>query len=520
MIEVSLESQTELNFVEINKIEPIDFLVDDCVDLDWKTKLENSIRKVDITQPILVRKHSTKPGFFELVEGYDRYSIYKDLGKKEIPCLIKDLSDTEVVTSVISSDLKKHMRPLKISKCYSYLQEQGYSTRKLASKFGEQHSDISRIINLPKQSPKVVRYLNSGKLDNWSVFELEPLLGFEKRFTKVCGQKEKWTKEQQELFEKEKNERFHAQDNIADDAVKNHWATEKIRWKVRDYKRKLDSELGQKLKQFKKGPSTNEWNWNSIPNLKVFIKDSKDMSDVESETVALTVTSPPYFSFNKEYEHEKTEEEYFQNLFGVLKEVERVTMPGGLIVINIDDLPSKKSNIIGYLPIISKLESFMTEELALDILPPRIWSKPIAWSRFSHLTSTNIIRNSISAHNFEFILFFKKKGEIKRTKIEMEEHKRIPKKILNDYFSSVWSKTNGKNQNHPAVFSEELIYPIILMNSYPNDVVMDPFGGTAVTAKVSLELGRKAIIFEREQRYVPVIKETLSELLVPSRCEI
>ena len=46
---------------------------------------------------------------------------------------------------------------------------------------------------------------------------------------------------------------------------------------------------------------------------------------------------------------------------------------------------------------------------------------------------------------------------------------------------------------HFATFPEEIPRLCILAGSRPGDVVLDPFGGSGTTAKVALELGRKAV---------------------------
>ena len=55
---------------------------------------------------------------------------------------------------------------------------------------------------------------------------------------------------------------------------------------------------------------------------------------------------------------------------------------------------------------------------------------------------------------------------------------------------------------HFAVFPPELIKPCILAGSRPEDLVMDPFGGSGTTGMVSLELGRRALLMDLNQEYI------------------
>ena len=73
---------------------------------------------------------------------------------------------------------------------------------------------------------------------------------------------------------------------------------------------------------------------------------------------------------------------------------------------------------------------------------------------------------------------------------------------------SVWSVNVAPFKGaHFATFPEELIQPCILAGSKAGDVVLDPFGGSGTTGKVSLEYGRKAILCELNPEYVKIIEQ-------------
>lgn len=57
-------------------------------------------------------------------------------------------------------------------------------------------------------------------------------------------------------------------------------------------------------------------------------------------------------------------------------------------------------------------------------------------------------------------------------------------------------------EGHPAPFPLELPRRLILLLSFPDDVVLDPFVGSGTTALAALQLGRRAIGFDRSQQYV------------------
>lgn len=73
---------------------------------------------------------------------------------------------------------------------------------------------------------------------------------------------------------------------------------------------------------------------------------------------------------------------------------------------------------------------------------------------------------------------------------------------------TVWTITTQPYSGaHFATFPPELIKPCILAGAPLGGVVLDPFAGSGTTAKVSIELGRKAIAIEPKAEYVEMIKK-------------
>jgi site-specific DNA-methyltransferase (adenine-specific) len=60
---------------------------------------------------------------------------------------------------------------------------------------------------------------------------------------------------------------------------------------------------------------------------------------------------------------------------------------------------------------------------------------------------------------------------------------------------------------HFATFPPELIKPCILAGTKPGDIVLDPFAGSGTTGMVSIELGRKAVLIELNEKYIELIKQ-------------
>lgn len=63
-------------------------------------------------------------------------------------------------------------------------------------------------------------------------------------------------------------------------------------------------------------------------------------------------------------------------------------------------------------------------------------------------------------------------------------------------------------REHPAPMPKWLARDLIISWSNPGDTVLDPFGGSGTTGKAALELGRKAILIEIEESYLPVMERS------------
>ncbi|RIP22868.1 site-specific DNA-methyltransferase [Staphylococcus gallinarum] len=97
------------------------------------------------------------------------------------------------------------------------------------------------------------------------------------------------------------------------------------------------------------------------------------------------------------------------------------------------------------------------------------------------------------------------------------------KKTINEFGirTNIWKYKNGKGQTtrdiiaheHPAIFPEKLVEDVLKSWSNPGDIVLDPFGGSGTTAKVSIILGRKYIYIEKVEKYFKIAEERLNFLV-------
>lgn len=243
---------------------------------------------------------------------------------------------------------------------------------------------------------------------------------------------------------------------------------------------------------------------------RVFLGDSRDMSAVEAKSVALVVTSPPYYSA-KAYEEALGEGhvpgsyvEFLDMLGDVFAECHRVLEPGGRIAVNVANLGRK--------PYRSLAKDVWTVLEGLGFLPRGevVWVKAKGASGSAAFGSFAKASNPVLRDLTERILVASK-GRFDRARHWRERQAMgLPweSTIAKDQFLAwtvdTWEMRteSARRLGHPAPFPVELPRRLIQLYTYAGDVVLDPFLGAGTTAVAALEAGRRYVGFEAEEEYV------------------
>jgi|TARA_B100000900_G_scaffold81814_1_gene66014 ParB family chromosome partitioning protein len=134
-------------------------------DEDNLKSLIESIREQGVIQPILVRKSSKDK--FELIAGERRLRAVKILGKKQIPAVIKTITDeSAAIFSLLENVQRENLNPVeeamglqRLMKDFKFTQE------RLAKKTGKSRSHIANLIRLLSLDEHVVKMLSEKKID-------------------------------------------------------------------------------------------------------------------------------------------------------------------------------------------------------------------------------------------------------------------------------------------------------------------------------------------------------------------
>ncbi len=246
--------------------------------------------------------------------------------------------------------------------------------------------------------------------------------------------------------------------------------------------------------------------------------DSRNMEEVKDESIHLIITSPPYWQL-KDYGTDEqigfndSYEEYINHLNLTWKECYRVLKKGCRLCINIGDQFARSTYYGRYkiIPIHTEIIKFC-EIMGLDFMGQIIWQKTTTMNTSggaSIMGSYPYPRNGIVKLDFEYILLFKKQGEVIKPTREQKENSAMTNEEWNTYFNGHWYFTGAKQDKHLAMFPEELPHRLIKMFSFPNENILDPFMGSGTTAFAARNLNRNSVGYEINPDFIPIIKEKI-----------
>ncbi len=242
------------------------------------------------------------------------------------------------------------------------------------------------------------------------------------------------------------------------------------------------------------------------------------MSEVPDNKVHLIITSPPYWQL-KDYGNQNqigfndSYEDYINNLNLVWKECHRVLHNGCRLCINIGDQFARAVYYGRYkvIPIRTEIIKFC-EIIGFDYMGAIIWQKVTTTNTTGGATimgSFPYPRNGILKLDYEFIMIFKKTGTPTKVNPDIKKLSKLTKEEWNTFFQGHWNFSGVKQDNHIAMFPEELPRRLIKMFSFVGDTVLDPFLGSGTTSLVAKKLNRNSIGYEINADYIPIIKDKL-----------
>ena len=130
------------------------------------SELADSIRTRGVIQPLIVRRHPQDANIYQIVAGERRWRASQIAQVHELPVIIRDFSDAEMLEVAIIENIQRaDLNAIDEAASYRQLMTRfGHTQEKLAEALGKSRSHIAnllRLLNLPEQ---VQAWLKEGKL--------------------------------------------------------------------------------------------------------------------------------------------------------------------------------------------------------------------------------------------------------------------------------------------------------------------------------------------------------------------
>ncbi|WP_102693433.1 ParB/RepB/Spo0J family partition protein [Rummeliibacillus pycnus] len=158
LLETDKVTQISIRDIRVNPYQPRKVFDEEALQ-----ELAQSIKEHGILQPITLRKKDSK---YEIVVGERRFRAAKLANLKEVPAVIRELNDTEMMELAILENLQREdLTPIEEAEAYHNLMEHLNMTQEeLSKRLGKSRPHIAnhvRLLTLPKDIQKLV---NEGKL--------------------------------------------------------------------------------------------------------------------------------------------------------------------------------------------------------------------------------------------------------------------------------------------------------------------------------------------------------------------
>ncbi len=256
---------------------------------------------------------------------------------------------------------------------------------------------------------------------------------------------------------------------------------------------------------------------------KLWVGDARDMDaygDVADNSVALVITSPPYFA-GKEYEEAVGQGHvpadyiaYLKMLEDVFAECVRKLEPGGRIAVNVANLGRRP-----YRSLSADLLRILQDRLRLLLRGEVIWLKArgaggsCAWGSFQQ-PSNPVLRDLTER------VLIASKGRLDRARPAAERaDEGLPSEstaLVDEYMEAttdVWEipPASATRVGHPAPFPVELPQRLIELYTYRGDLVLDPFIGSGTTAVAAVRSNRRYVGFDTDADYIDLAERRIAE---------
>lgn len=181
MLENNTDSMVSTSTLNINEITPNKEQPRKTFDETALEELADSIRQHGVLQPLLVRPLTS--GGYQLVAGERRWRASRLAELKEVPVIIKELSDTEAMEIAIIENLQREdLNPIEEAEGLQALIDKcGYTQEQVATSVGKSRPAITnalRLLKLPEEIREMAKdgTISAGHARALLAFDNQPMM--------------------------------------------------------------------------------------------------------------------------------------------------------------------------------------------------------------------------------------------------------------------------------------------------------------------------------------------------------
>lgn len=162
------EAREGIKYIDINNIKPNANQPRKTFDEAKLEELADSIKEHGLIQPLVVRKSSNG---YEIVAGERRWRAARKIGIKEIPAIVRELSDEEnMLLAIIENMQREDLDPIEEAEGISQMIEiYGFSQEQVSRSLGKSRPYITNQLRLLKLPEEIRKMVSDGRLSSGHV---------------------------------------------------------------------------------------------------------------------------------------------------------------------------------------------------------------------------------------------------------------------------------------------------------------------------------------------------------------
>ncbi len=238
---------------------------------------------------------------------------------------------------------------------------------------------------------------------------------------------------------------------------------------------------------------------------RVLFKTSEDMYDLEDESVAVVVTSPPYWNLKDYFKEGQIGQEgydvYLKRMKAVWNECYNKLSVNGSLWVNIN-IRVQAGQVISIPHDFVKI----CKEIGF------YYKGIIIWHKSSGIPTSD--KNIVDRH--EYVLVFTKAASFYVDKAVQASFGDYKNHYINGgAFWNINRKAGsvGKKYIHPAIYPNDLVSRIIRLASVEGDLIVDPFLGSGTSLIASLQCNRNFVGYEYNEGFKELMESRFEKEL-------